>query len=235
VRQDSPPDAAHNYWLTRRDEATAAVSPGHEMRISLIDAEFKPSRAAGATLSTELTCTNRDLPTHLRHGLPDGDLRADGDSSAHPIRLLRRPSPSYRFGAGNGAHWRLVSHLALNYAGLTDAGLADFQKMLSLYDLVRSPISQRQIHGVAGLAHGSVRAWVKTLPASTLMPGIAIRMTVDEQAFVGSSLYVFAQVMDRYFAMNSQLNCFTQLELVSAQTGQEILKCQPRTAEKTKA
>jgi type VI secretion system protein ImpG len=235
VRQDSPPDATHNYWLTRRDEATAAVSPGHEMRISLIDAEFRPSRAAGATLSTELTCTNRDLPTQLRHGLPEGDLRADGDSSAHPIRMLRRPTPSYRFGAGNGAHWRLVSHLALNYAGLTDAGLADFQKMLSLYDLVRSPISQRQIHGVAGLEHGSVRAWVKTLPASTLMPGIAIRMTVDEQAFVGSSLYVFAQVMDRYFAMNSQLNCFTQLELVSAQTGQEILKCPPRTAEKTKA
>jgi type VI secretion system protein ImpG len=67
------------------------------------------------------------------------------------------------------------------------------------------------------------------------MPGIAIRMTIDEQAFVGSSLYVFAQVMDRYFAMNSQLNCFTQLEMVSEQTGQEILKCPPRTAEKTAA
>jgi type VI secretion system protein ImpG len=73
------------------------------------------------------------------------------------------------------------------------------------------------------------------MPASTLMPGIGIRMTVDQQAFVGSSLYVFAQVMDRYFAMNSQLNCFTQLTLVSEQTGQEILTCPPRTAERTKA
>jgi type VI secretion system protein ImpG len=235
VRQDTPPNAARNYWLTRRDEATAAVSPGHEMRISLMDAGFRPSRAIGATLSTELTCTNRDLPAQLRYGHPDGDLRADGVASSHPIRMLRRPTPCYRFEAGNGAHWRLVSHLALNYARLTEAGLADFQKMLTLYDLPRSPISQRQIGGVVGLEHGMVRAWVRTMPASTLMPGIAIRMTVDEEAFVGSSLYVFAQVMDRYFAMNSQLNCFTQLELVSEQTGQEIIKCPPRTAEKTRA
>jgi type VI secretion system protein ImpG len=235
VRQDTPPGAARNYWLTRRDEATAAVSPGHEMRICLLDSEFKPSSAAGATLSTELTCSNRDLPALLRYGHPEGDLRADGVAGSHPVRMLRRPSPSYRFGLDNGAHWRLVSHLALNHARLTDAGLPDFQKMLALYDLPRSPISQRQIAGIVGLAHGTVRAWVKTLPASTLMPGIAIRMTIDEQAFVGSSLYVFAQVMDRYFAMNSQLNCFTQLELVSEQTGQEILKCQPRTAEKTAA
>jgi type VI secretion system protein ImpG len=235
VRQDTPADASRNYWLTRRDEATAAVSPGHEVRIALLDAEFKPSSAAGATLSTELSCTNRDLPTQLRYGHPDGDLRADGLASSHPIRMLRRPSPSYRFEAGNGAHWRLVAHLALNYARLTDAGLADLQKMLTLYDLPRTPISQRQVNGIVGLEHGTVRAWVKTMPASTLMPGIGIRMTVDEQAFVGSSLYVFAQVMDRYFAMNSQLNCFTQLELVSEQTRQEILTCQPRTAERTKA
>jgi type VI secretion system protein ImpG len=235
VRQDTPAGAAHSYWLTRRDEATAAVSPGHELRICLLDSEFRPSSAAGATLSTELTCTNRDLPTQLRYGHPEGDLRADGVASSHPVRMLRRPSPSYRFGLDNGAHWRLVSHLALNYARLTDAGLQDFQKMLTLYDLPRSPISQRQIAGIVGLEHGTVRAWVKTLPASTLMPGIAIRMTVDEQAFVGSSLYVFAQVMDRYFAMNSQLNCFTQLELVSEQTGQEIFRCPPRTAEKTAA
>ncbi|GAB3443880.1 type VI secretion system baseplate subunit TssF [Massilia solisilvae] len=235
VRHDTAHNASRNYWLTRRDDATAAVSPGHELRISLIDAEFSPTAAAGATLSTELTCTNRDLPSQLRYGHPEGDLRADGLAGAYPIRMLRRPTPSYRFASGNGAHWRLVTHLALNHAQLTNAGLGDFQKMLALYDLVRTPISQRQVNGIVGLEHGAVRAWVKTLPASTLMPGIAVRMTVDEEAFVGSSLYVFAQVMDRFFALNAQLNCFTQLTLVSEQTGQEIVACPPRTAENTRA
>jgi type VI secretion system protein ImpG len=35
-----------------------------------------------------------------------------------------------------------------------------FQKMLALYDLPRSPGAQRQIAGIVGLEHGTVRAWV---------------------------------------------------------------------------
>jgi type VI secretion system protein ImpG len=107
--------------------------------------------------------------------------------------------------------------------------------MLALYDLPRSAISQRIIKGIVGMEHGSVRAWIRTEPVSSLMPGIGIRMTVDEEAFAGSGIYVFAQVMDRYFALNGQINCFTQLEIVSQQTGEEILKCPARTAERTRA
>jgi type VI secretion system protein ImpG len=228
-------NGGRHYYITRRDEATAAISPGHEMRIALIDADFRPSQAAGATLSAEVTCTNRDLPCQLRYGALDADMHTDSVPSSSPIRLLRKPTPTYRFDARNGAHWRLISHLALNYGRLTNAGLADFQKMLALYDLPRSAISQRQIKGIVGLEHGSVRAWVKTEPVSSLMPGIRIRMTIDEQAFVGSGIYVFAQVMDRYFALNGQLNCFTQLEIVSQQTGEEIITCPPRTAEQSRA
>jgi type VI secretion system protein ImpG len=127
-----------------------------------------------------------------------------------------------------GAHWRLISHLSLNHANLSMAGLPDFQKMLALYDLPRSPAAQRLIAGIRGLEHGAVRAWVKSAPISTLMPGIGIRLTVDEEAFAGNSLYVFARVLDHYFALNGQLNCFTRLQVVSSLTGQEILACEPR-------
>jgi type VI secretion system protein ImpG len=225
-------EAGSHYWITRRDHAVAVVSPGHEMRIALIDADFR-TVSAGApgcrtTLSSMLTCTNRDLPAQLHYGDPHGDLRADELSSVAPIRMLRKPSPSYRFGSAKGAHWRLISHLSLNHASLTMAGLDDFRKMLALYDLPRSPAAQRLIAGIHGLEHGAVRAWVRNAPVSTLMPGIGIRLTVDEDAFAGSSLFVFAQVLDHYFALNGQLNCFTRLQVVSRQTGQEILACEPR-------
>jgi type VI secretion system protein ImpG len=232
---DGARNGRRHYWITRRDETTAAISPGHEMRIALIDSDFRPSNAGGTTLSADLTCTNRDLPSLLRYGSQEGDLHSDSVPGSSPIRLLRKPSPTYRFDSRSGAHWRLISHLALNYSRLTNAGLGDFQKMLALYDLPRSPISQRQIKGIAGLEHGSARAWIKTEPVSSLMPGVRIRMTIDEQAFVGSGIYVFAQVMDHYFALNAQLNCFTQLEIVSQQTGEEIVTCPPRTAERTRA
>lgn len=228
------PAPARHFWVARRDETLAQASPGHEVRLALVDADFRPSEVAGATVSTELTCTNRDLPAQLRIGNPEGDLVAETGTGTAPWRLLRKPTPSHRFDS-KGAHWRLVSHLALNHAGLTDAGLADLQKMLTLYDLPRSNGARRQIAGIVGLEHGSMRAWIKTRPVSTLMPGVGIRLTVDEDAFAGASLYVFAQVMDRYFALNSQLNCFTRLEIVSSRTGQEIHACVPRSAERAPA
>jgi type VI secretion system protein ImpG len=227
-QNDGQQSGGKHYWITRRDHAVAAVSPGHEMRIALIDADFRTTQTGAATLSTMLTCTNRDLPAGLGYGDPQGDLRTDELSGVAPIRMLRKPSPTYRFGTAKGAHWRLISHLALNHANLTMAGLPDFQKMLALYDLPRSPAAQRLIAGIRGLEHGAVRAWVKTAPVSTLMPGIGIRLTVDEEAFAGSSLAVFARVLDHYFALNAQLNCFTRLQVMSSLTGQEILACEPR-------
>jgi type VI secretion system protein ImpG len=227
--RDGAPGRGH-HWIVRRDHATAALSPGHEMRITLLDGDFRTSDAAGATLSTELTCTNRDLPARLRYGSPQGDLRADELAGSAPIRMLRKPTPTRRFDSARGAHWRLIAHLALNHSALSMAGLADFQKMLSLYDLAGSPVAQRQIAGIVGLEHGAVRTWLKTAPVATLMPGIGIRMTVDEEAFAGSGLYVFAQVLDRYFALGGQLNCFTQLQVVSRQSGHELLACAPRAS-----
>ncbi|MBR7636081.1 type VI secretion system baseplate subunit TssF [Janthinobacterium lividum] len=221
------------YWLARRDETVAAISPGHEMRLSLIDPQFSPSSAACATVSTQLLCSNRDLPVQLHYGLPGGDLLAEDVPDGIPARFLRKPSPSMRF--LTDTHWRLIAHLSLNYSSLTQAGLGEFQKMLSLYDLPRSPATQRLIQGIVTLEHGSTRAWMPTVPFPTLMPGIAIRLGIDEQAFVGSSIYIFAQVLQRYFALNSQLNCFSQLTLLSHRSGEELLRCPERSADATPA
>ena len=221
------------YWLARRDEAVAAISPGHEMRLSLIDPQFSPDSAACATVSTQLLCSNRDLPTQLHYGLPGGDLLAEDVPDGIPARFLRKPTPSMRFQADT--HWRLIAHLSLNYASLTQSGLGEFQKMLSLYDLPRSPTTQRLIQGIVTLEHGSTRAWMPTVPFPTLMPGIAIRLGIDEQAFVGSSIYIFAQVLQRYFALNSQLNCFSQLTLLSQRSGEELIRCPERSADATPA
>lgn len=227
-------DLGH-YWLARRDETVAAVSPGHEVRLTLIDPQFSAESAAFATVSTELLCSNRDLPSRLPYGLPGGDLKAEEVPDGMPIRFLRKPSASHRFDTGNSAHWRLIAHLSLNYSALTQAGLAPFQKMLSLYDLPRSPATQRLIDGITSLQHGSTRDWIDTVPFPTLMPGVAIRLGIDEQAFVGSSLHVFAQVLQRYFAMNSQLNCFSRLSLVSQRSGEELVRCPARYTDSTPA
>lgn len=216
------------YWLIRRDELVDATSPGHGVRMTLVDPQAIAGSGGLATVSTELSCTNRDLPSHMQFGDPGGDLRSESVPTTTIVRLLRKPTPTYRFGNGNGAHWQLISHLTLNFSTLTRASVGDLQKMLSLYDLHQSATSRRQIRGIVAVESGTVRAWMPTLPVASLMAGIGIRMTLDERAFAGSGVVIFASVMDRYFAMNRQLNCFTQLEVVSAQSGKEIIKCPPR-------
>jgi len=89
-------------------------------------------------------------------------------------------------------------------------------------------VAQRQIAGLVGLEHGAVRAWVGAAPVATLTPGIGIRLTIDEDAFAGTGLYPFACVLDHYFALHGQLNCFTRLQIVSQQTGRELLAFAPR-------
>ncbi|WP_165497609.1 type VI secretion system baseplate subunit TssF [Pseudoduganella albidiflava] len=220
---------ASGYWLVRRNDITADCEPGREIRMTIVDDEMQPKVPEAQTLSVDVTCSNRDVPTLLSYGAADGDLQANGILDSSPIRFLRKPTPSRRFPTDGRAHWRLVAHLALNQRTLSDVGLVELRKMLNLYDLPHSPATQRQIGGIVGLSSKTVHEWVKGAHRTALMAGLDIRLTVDESAYVGSGLHVFAQMLDRFFALYGQINVFTRLVLVSAATEEEILKCQPRS------
>lgn len=221
------------YWLTRRDEMVANSAPGHEVRIVLVDADLAPLSLAARVLAAELTCTNRDLPRDVPTGAPEGDLHASGVFDDTPIRLLRKPTASLRFENGEGAHWRLISHLTLNHRSLTDLGVEEFRQMLTLYDLPRSPVTQRQIRGVVGLGYKSVMTWISDSENRALMPGIEVRLTLDEDAFVGGALSTFCLTIDHFFALYGQINVFTQLVVVSRNTGLELLRCRHRSGRHT--
>ncbi|NRR33138.1 type VI secretion system baseplate subunit TssF [Oxalobacteraceae bacterium] len=221
--------AGSRYWVTRRDDITAELSPGHELRIALVDEGLEALPVSAQTLSLEFTCTNRDLPAELSFGSREGDLTVAGVSSSIVARFMRKPCPSYRFAVDKGAHWRLISHLSLNHQSLSGVGLEQFRQMLTLYDLPQSPVNRRQIQGIVGLDYKVIMAWIPGEPCAALMPGIEIRMTLDEEAFVGSGIHLFAQVADHFFGLYCQINVFSQLLVVSQRTGEELLKCPPRS------
>lgn len=221
-----------HYWVLRRDPVTEGLSPGHEMRISLVNDELLPLATINKaqTLSVELLCSNRNLPTMLSAGQAEGDLTLDGLFTRTPIRFLRKPSTPCRFDAANGGHWRLISHLTLNHRSLSGVGLDEFREMLTLYNLPRNATVQRQIQGVTALRYRTTMAWIPGEPTAALMPGLEISMTVDEEAFVGSGVHLFAQTLDHFFGLYCQINVFSQLVVVSNQTGKELLRCQPRSS-----
>ena len=231
LQHGQTPEERGHYWVMRRDDTLADNSPGYETQISIVDIDFDPASVETDTLSIELTCTNRDLPASLSYGEHGGDLFLEGGAAVRSISFLRKPTPSTRFERGQGAHWRLISHLSLNHLSLTDGGLDAFREMLTLYDLLQSPSSQRQIGGIAAIAHKTVTTWLPGNPFACLVRGVEVRLTIDEEAFVGSGIHAFAHIIERFLGLYVHANSFTQLVVASSKTGEELLRCTPRSGD----
>lgn len=225
------PEHTGQYWTTHRDALLARRSPGYELELSMVDLNFDPVTPKTDVLSLELTCSNRDLPLQLAYGVPGGDLTMEGGSVARSIALLRKPTPTRKFDTGRGAQWRLISHLSLNHVSLVEGGAAALKEMLRLYDLPRSAISARQIDGITALEHHAVTQWLPGKQFASMARGTEIRLTIDEDHFVGTGIHAFASVLDCFFGLYVHANSFTQLVLLSSHSGEELIRCPARSGE----
>lgn len=218
-----------HYWAMRRDETLAERSPGFETQIAIVDIDFDPAAVETDTLNLELTCSNRDLPALLSYGQAGGDLFMEGGSNVRVIHFLRKPSKSWRFTSGRSAHWRLISHLALNHLSISAGGVEAFREMLALYDLPRSASSQRQIGGIHAIEQRATSAWLAGNPFNCLVRGVQVRLAIDEEAFIGSGIHAFTHIVERFLALYVHANSFTQLVIVSAKSGEELFTCLPQS------
>jgi len=225
------PDHSGQYWTSCRDEDAAEKNPGYEVQMSFVDLAFNPVMPQTETISIELTCSNRDLPHHLAFGAKGGDLSMEGGGPAVAISLLRKPTRSLRFRNGQGAHWRLISHLSINQLSLTASGLSAIKEMLRLYDLSSSLVTAAQIDGIVALDHKPCNAWMAGREFASMVRGLDIWMTIDPARFVGTSIAIFARVMDHFFSLYVNANSFTRFRLISSETGQEIVRCLQRNGD----
>lgn len=223
------------YWVVRRDEAMALSHPGYEMRMAFVDSNAQNLQESTQTVSINLTCSNRDLPCSLARGAIGGDLHHEGAASALPVRLLRKPCKPMRFAGGAPANWRLIAQLSLNHQSLNEQGLSLFKQILELHNLPGSGSAARQIAGMVGLRQRPTSTWLPDETGGALVFGIDVLLTVDETAYVGAGLHVFAQVIEHFLALHVHLCSFTRLIVLSHQTGKELLCCQPRNGQQTLA
>jgi type VI secretion system protein ImpG len=216
------------YWLVSRDEALAASGAAHDFSLTVVDHDFSPLRAQRATASVRVTCSNRDLPHYMEYGRARGDLVAEADIGGLPIRVLRRPTTSYRLSADGNGQWGLISHLALNHRTLTHEGLPALAAMLRLYARRDNAVSTRQIDGITGLSQRPATKLLRQAQGSAYLRGAEVTVTLDEEAFSGTGLHIFAQLLDHLFGLHVHLNSYTQLVIVSSINGKELLRCLPR-------
>jgi type VI secretion system protein ImpG len=180
-------------------------------------------------LSVRTMCTNRDLPSRLPFGNQDSDFDMEGTAAMKRIVALRKPTQPVRPSLGKSALWRLVSHLSLNYLSLVEQGREALQEILTLYDVGRTAYSQNVIQSILQIRSRPHFTRLISEQGVSFARGLRIDMEIDEDQFTGGGAFLFANVLEKFFALSASLNSFTQLSVTTPQRKGGLHEWQPRS------
>jgi type VI secretion system protein ImpG len=207
------------FWHAQRRVSPRKGDSGTEMFISFTDLDFNPADPGVEVVTVHTTCTNRDLPARLPFGDPDGDFDLEIEGPVAKIISIIKPTPTRRPYLGGELQWRLISHLSLNYLSLVEGGEEALKEILKLYDFDNSPSTHQQIAGIVSLQTEHVTKRV----GQSFCRGVRVTLLFDEDKFIGSGLYLFASVLERFLAQYVSVNSFSQLVAKTLQR-KEVLK-----------
>lgn len=217
LRFARPPDENTLFYRQRVDVSISGE--GSDLFLSPL-----PPSAPGAlpeieTLSLELTCTNRQLPSRLQVG-DISNLPGPAGTIAR-VRNILRPTPSVPAPLGGDLHWRLLSHLAVNLLSLTD--LEVLRAALGLYHFrarVDRQADQALRHLLQGIRAISARPSMRLLKGAPVR-GLTVEVEVDETHFGNEGeVYLFGSLLSEVFAQFVSVNAFCRTSIRGVKTGE---------------
>jgi type VI secretion system protein ImpG len=203
--------------------------PGSEVHVSLVDPDNAPFSPDLEQLSADCWVTNRHLPLDLAIGAGSTDFQAESHMPVVSIRCLAGPTPPRPSVAEGRFAWRAINHLSLNYLSLVshgENGAEALRELLHLY--VVDPHTRAQIDGIRKVSSRPGFARSPGAGPVTFIRGIEVDLTLEDDRFAGSGVYLFASAVEQFLARYVALNAFTRLTLHTEQRG-EIMKWPIRT------
>lgn len=204
----------------QRREGARTGYIGSEVFVSLVDEREAPFPLALRQIGSQVLATNRDLPLLLPIGSMN-TLMMEDPAPVLGLQMLKGPTRP-RSGLVEGEYaWRLLSHLSLNQLSLfsEDAdgqkAAAALRELLALYADLSDPATRRAAEAVRRL---DARPVIRKLPIAgpiTFGRGLAIDLTVSEDAFGGAGGFLFGSVLEKFFARHVAINTFVQTTLLS--------------------
>ncbi|MBY8948805.1 type VI secretion system baseplate subunit TssF [Pseudomonas sp. SH10-3B] len=168
------------------------------------------------TLSIELTCTNHNLPGQLQAG--EINQACEQTPEGLSFRNICAPTASFAPPLEQDFLWRLISNMSLNYVSLSDIGalrmVLETYDVPRYYDLQAKKISQRKLGALRSIRHTAVDRLHLGMP----FRGLRIDLAIDSQGFLGQGeAFVFASVLNEFFALYASLNAYHELRVISTQ------------------
>lgn len=219
------------FWFAARKPSERKNDPGTEIWLTLVDRSFDPALPPAETLSVQVTCTNRDLPGKLPFSEERGDFELEGAAPLSKIRALVKPTQTMRLPLTGEHQWRLISHLSLNYLSLVEGGEGALREILGLYDFTGSAVTKQQISGIANVTTRRVVRRPETLAWNGFCRGLEVTIEFDGQKYVGTGVFLFASVLERFISLYAAVNTFTQLVATIQQREEPIKRWPPRVGE----
>ncbi|MCK5243634.1 MAG: type VI secretion system baseplate subunit TssF [Desulfobacterales bacterium] len=213
------------FWHTQRHFSGKKGDEGSEVFLSFADLDFNPVDPGVEIVTVHTTCTNRDLPARLPFGDPAGDFDMETAAPVVRINSLIKPTPTRRPFLGGTLQWRLISQLSLNYMSLVQGGEEALREILTLYDFDNSPATRQQIKGIVSLGSRHVTKRI----GRSFCRGVQVTIEFDEDKFVGTGLYLFACVLEKFLGQYVSVNSFSQLVARTIQKKEALKQWSPRS------
>ena len=228
----------HSFWFASRRSAKMGIyqrDEGTDVFLSLVDLQFNPNNPEDYTILLDTTCSNRDLPSKLPFSSTQPKLQCvDSAPPCVRIRCVTQPTPTVRPPLRNNSRWRLISHLNLNHLSLTGRGNETnaLKEILRLYDFKESSVTNALISSIESVHTRPISAPLNVDGHATMCRGMEIEITLDDSQLTGSSAYLFASVLEYFFALYCSMNSFTRVLVKLNNKEGYLKKCPPRAGEK---
>ena len=204
----------------------SVVGSDAETYASFVTASERPQLPGAETISIEMTCTNRQLPEKLRIG----DVRvATGNSPEFALFQNILPcTKSIPPPLEGDMQWMLISNMALNYTSLTNVDalkvILSAYNFPAFYDKQAARINELRMDGIASINVAPMTLMFNGLPAR----GLRTRLGMKSSKFTNmGDMYLFAAVLNEFFALYASINSFNQLTVKDLERGEEF-QWQPR-------
>jgi type VI secretion system protein ImpG len=221
---DTGGDQQPIFYQTRLHPSVTSI--GTETLITFVSEQEVQVLPPAETVSVDLICSNRNLSGQLRI---NDICAATADSPEYTtFRNITRVTASIRPPLDEGLHWRLLSHLALNYLSLVDVqslrSILELYNFPALYDRQAARANQLRLDAIQNVRSKPMDWLVKGVPVR----GTSVELDLLETNFSGEGdMYLFSTVLNELFALYTSINSFSRLTVRGVKQG-EVYQWAPR-------
>jgi len=211
MRRHAPP----RYFHTR---VKRGVSGLHDTWLILAGQQWEDdSTFSRETVSLRITGTHGQLP---RRALQSTLLDSCEQYVQTPVtvRNLCKPTLPVYPPVEDRFHWRVLSHLGSGFLNMMSSAEV-LRGTLALYNWQDEELNNRRLEAIQRVEYHRIQRF----DGGFLLRGLDIEITLDGHGFTGEGdLHLFGELLNRFFALYTDMNQFNQLTLIVQPEGKCI-------------